>query len=86
MIKNIFGKNWRSSKHQAIIRSVTRLAACLTNQYGSPEKEANIAEVLRQKYVLPTIGICKGRVQHFRQVKKQPQRWPISSGRIHKKC
>lgn len=76
-IKDLYGKKWPDEGAptiQAITRSVARLTACFSKhkkQHGTPEKEANIADFLRQEYVLPSIGLCKGRVQHFSPVKKQ---------------
>ena len=83
-IKALYGKTWPDEgapTTQAIIRSVARLAACFT-KHGSPEKEGNIVESLEQDYVLPTIGFCKGKVQHFSPFRKQSNHQSVQAESI----
>ena len=69
-IKQLYGKSWpeKPPTIQAIARSISRLSARLAKlrkQHSSPEKDSSICEFLQQEFILPSIGLRHGRVQHF---------------------
>ena len=76
-VKYIYGKKWPDTEAptcQAITRSISRLTAHLSKlkkQDHSPEKVKSISEFLQCEYILPSLGLQKGKVQHFSPVKKQ---------------
>ena len=81
-IKHLYGKSWpeKPPTIQAIARSISRLSARLAKlrkQHSSPEKDFSICEFLQQEFILPSIGLRHGRVQHF-----SPKRTASSSKRV----
>ena len=81
-IKQLYGKSWpeKPPTIQAIARSISRLSARLAKlrkQHSSPKKDFSICEFLQQEFILPSIGLRHGRVQHF-----SPKRTASSSKRV----
>ena len=67
-MQHLFGKKWptEAPTSQAISKSTERLMARLSKL----KKLHSISEFLQQEYVLPRLGLSKGRVLHFSPVKK----------------
>ena len=74
-MQHLFGKKWptEAPTSQAISKSTERLMARLSKLkklHSTVEKDGTISEFLKQEYVLPRLGLSKGRVLHFSPVKK----------------
>ena len=69
-LRTLYGEYWPDQPPtiQAIIRSITRLSARLAKlkkQHKSLEKDAVILGFMQQEFILPSIGLHHGKVQHF---------------------
>ena len=76
-MKDVYGRKWLQEEAPtslAINKSIERLSARLTKlkkNHTSAEKDELISEFLLQEYVLPKLGLYRGRVLHFSPAKKQ---------------
>ena len=75
MCKDLYGNSWpqqQAPTTQAITKSIERLCfrlEKLKKQHTGVEKEETISDFLRQVYTLPSIGLYKGKVQHYSPLK-----------------
>ena len=76
-MKDLYGKRWPQEEAPtsfAINKSIERLSAKLSKlkkQHTSLEKDDSLSKFLQQEYVLPKLGLCRGRVLHFSPARKQ---------------
>ena len=94
-LQDLFGKRWpkeAAPSLQSLTKSIERLKAKqskLKKQHTGIDKEATLETFLRQEYVLPSIGLCKGGVLHFSPAKPnskqavQAAKWPVTAAEQH---
>ena len=87
-LQELFGERWpkeAAPSLQSLTKSIERLKAKLTKlrkQHTGIDKEATLETFLRQEYVFPSIGLCKGHVLHFSPAKpssNQTTKQPVLS-------
>lgn len=87
-VKEIYGEKWpepESPTSQAIVRCVTRLTARqarIRKQHTSVEKERLMSEFLQEEFILPRLGLHKGRVINFSPPRKQQQNKASMPGQV----
>ena len=79
-VRDLYGKAWPSESpptSKAITKSIRRLMEVYQKLKKSCES-TKVAEFLQQEYILPKLGIYKGKVIHFSPAKKSKETKPAS--------
>ena len=71
-LQMFYGSRWPHEALAAFTKSTERLKAQYYKLKKKREKEMELSNFLQEDYVLPKLGICRGKVQQFTPPKPPP--------------